>query len=197
MRLERELHSGAVRRAVAVVQMRAELERAERELLRAKAERLEQEVLHRERELAAALHLTQKSRLLSRIEERMAPYARSRWTDASELARALLPDIRESIDGRAQWQAFEEQFRGVHPEFITMLIAKYPSLTQTEIKVCALMKINLTTKDITDILRTSPRTVEGHRRFIRRKMSLGRDENLYTFLAALPSRTPTEILPST
>ena len=58
-------------------------------------------------------------------------------------------------------------------------------MTPTELKVCALMRTQLNTKQIASLLSTSQRTVEGHRRFIRRKLELGRDENLQTFLAAL------------
>jgi tetratricopeptide (TPR) repeat protein/DNA-binding CsgD family transcriptional regulator len=188
MRLEKDLRGNDVRRAVANVQMRADLDKMarERELLRLKAERLELDIAHKERELtSAALHLAQKSQLLSWLGEQMAPFIRSRGKDASELVRSLLPQIRESADGKAQWQAFEEQFRQVHPDMIRMLLERYPTLTQTELKVCSLMKINLTTKEIADILCTSTRTVEGHRRFIRKKMDLPRDENLYTYLATL------------
>jgi tetratricopeptide (TPR) repeat protein len=188
MRIEKELHGNHVRRAVANVQMRADLDRMEREreMLLMKAERLELEIAYKQRELtSAALNLAQKSQLLAWLQEQMAPFARSRGKDASELVRAVLPRIRESSDARQTWHAFEEQFNQVHPELIPRLLDRYPSLSPTELKICVLMKINLATKEIADILRTSPRTVEGHRRFIRKKMDLPRNENLYTYLAAL------------
>ena len=58
-------------------------------------------------------------------------------------------------------------------------------MASTELKICALLKANLATKDIANLLYLSERTVENHRYRIRKKMGLGVDANLTLYLAGL------------
>lgn len=172
--------------AIAAMERRLEQERheREREVYRLKNEQLERELARDRRELAAlAAHLSQKNALMASLEQKVRELDGS--PGSSRLAESLQAELRRTWDEGGQWQVFEERFRQVHPEFVRTLLARYPDLTPTEVKVCALMSINITTKEIADILYTSVRTVEGHRRFIRRKLGLDREANLSTFLAAL------------
>ena len=64
------------------------------------------------------------------------------------------------------------------------------TLTPTELKVCTLLKSNLSTKEIAEVLNSSIHTVETHRRRIRKKLGLSGQANLTTFLALLASSAP-------
>jgi DNA-binding CsgD family transcriptional regulator len=170
------------------MQARLDIERTEkeREIYRMKSERLELELAHKNRELATvALGLAQKSEIVRRLEKTMIPFASAGTTDASALVRELMPQVRDLVAGGAQWDIFEQQFREAHPEFVKVLLGRCPALTPTEVRVCTLMRVELSNKELADILRSSVRTVENHRRHIRRKLGLGRDANLTTYLASL------------
>lgn len=97
----------------------------------------------------------------------------------------LQAHIDRSLNTGAAWRAFEVQFSSVHPDFIRSLSQRCKSLTPTELKVSALIRLNLSTKDIARLLYSSPRSVENHRYHIRRKLALPLNENLSTFLSAL------------
>jgi DNA-binding CsgD family transcriptional regulator len=83
------------------------------------------------------------------------------------------------------WERFERRFREIHPRFLQTLSASYPMLTPTEMRVCSLLKINLTSKEIAALLSTSVRTIEGHRQHIRRKLAIANGISLAMFLAGL------------
>ncbi|MBL7989789.1 MAG: tetratricopeptide repeat protein [Chlorobi bacterium] len=71
------------------------------------------------------------------------------------------------------------------PEMTKRFAELHPTLSTTEVKVCLLLRQNLSTKEIANLLNCSERTVENHRYRIRRKLGLGADVNLTTVLAAV------------
>jgi tetratricopeptide (TPR) repeat protein len=185
--LREELYGEERQRAVAEMQARFDVERAEREreIFRLKSEHLEQINEQRARELTAlAMHLVQKNTFLQKLRKdalalsKAHPEARGPF---EEMLRALATNLRDDDD----WQRFEQEFRHVHHGFVQMLSERYPKLTPTELKVCALLKINLSNKEIGKLLSVSLRNVESHRYSIRKKLELPSDVNLSTYLAAL------------
>src|SRR5690606_10098533 len=101
----------------------------------------------------------------------------------------LLRDLRREIDmymGTAEdWDALEHQFNQIHQDFIRNLSLRYPSLSPAELRVCSLVKMNLSTKEIARLLCISNRSAENHRYHIRQKLNLSADVNLATFFASL------------
>ncbi len=166
-------------RAVPQLQARIELERAERERERlsvAKAS-LEQERERSNVQLATlALHLVHKNEFLAEIRESVA-----QTTDGDDVVRRINEHVRSDKD----WQQFEEQMNAMHGDFLSSLSRTYSDLTLTERKVAALMRLNLSSKAVANLLCLSVRTVENHRLSIRKKLGLNNDVNLTTFLSGL------------
>jgi tetratricopeptide (TPR) repeat protein len=79
---------------------------------------------------------------------------------------------------------FEKYFIEVHPTFYVNLKQKYPELAPSELKVCALLRLNLNSKDIANITNKTTRSVETIRTTIRKKMGLNK-ENLYEVIAEI------------
>lgn len=84
---------------------------------------------------------------------------------------------------RDNWDIFASRFHKIHPEFYTTLIRRFPDLTPTEVRVCSLIRIGLTSKEIASILSVSKRTVDSHREHINGK--LNPPVRLAAFLAAV------------
>jgi DNA-binding CsgD family transcriptional regulator len=68
---------------------------------------------------------------------------------------------------------------------MSMLADRYPELTPTELKVCALLKNGLSTKECATVLAIEPRSIEKYRQRIRRKLQLATSVNLTLYLTAL------------
>ncbi len=192
VQIDKEVQSYEAIQGVANWDMRIKIERAEkeREIYRLKSAQLEAEMEHKKKELIAmALHLTQKNEFVASLRRQIGAFGKSASHCKTELVKEIIPKINENLNADGEWDIFERQFHQVHPDFIAILSRHYPALSPTELKVCALMKTNLTTKQIASILCTSLRTVEGHRQYIRRKLGLSRTDNLYTHLASIGSIT--------
>jgi DNA-binding CsgD family transcriptional regulator len=89
--------------------------------------------------------------------------------------------LKELPDG-VDWKAFEEEFEKVHPEFGSNISKKFPDLTPMELKLCALLRLNLNSRDISKLLSLSKRTIENHRHRIRQKLGIEGRGDIAKFL---------------
>ena len=80
------------------------------------------------------------------------------------------------------WQEFELRFEQVHQDFYKTISQSYPDISPSESKLCALLKLNMSTKEIVAITSSTENSVNVARSRIRTKLGLNRDENLVTFL---------------
>jgi DNA-binding CsgD family transcriptional regulator len=160
--------------------------RRERERLREESAQLRAEMQAKDRELASmALRLVERTQLLGEIGERIADVSTKVDDTARASVRSLARRVQAGVDRGAEWRSFEEQFTRVHPEFRRQLLERCPKLSRAELRVCALLRVGLATKEIGEILSSSERTVEWHRSNLRAKLGLGKDASLATFLTAL------------
>jgi tetratricopeptide (TPR) repeat protein len=186
--LRQAVHEDERRRALVRLQIRYatwEIE-TERRYLRAEKQRLEDEVERKEKALTSlSVRLMHNHTHVGKIREDVSALVRHRDSDVRTVARELL--CRIDADGRADeaLELFERRFIEIDQEFFNSIVERFPALTRTEAKVCCLLRNDLNTKEIATVLCTSVRTVESHRRFIRRKLSLPKQENLVAFLAML------------
>jgi DNA-binding CsgD family transcriptional regulator len=93
-----------------------------------------------------------------------------------------LKKVDNSIAHKDEWKIFEYNFNQVHEEFFFQLKKRFPDLTHKDLKICAYIKMNLTTKEIAPLLNISIRGVETHRYRLKRKLNLDNDNSLATYL---------------
>lgn len=148
-----------------------------------KFEQIEQEQKLCKRELQLiGLHLVEKQEFLKQVNTIIQQNLQQYPVCTACNLHKLLPVIEAKIEGNSQWQVFTEKFDRSHDEFIKRLSNTFPDLTQTELKVATLLRINMENKDIANLLCSSVRTVEWHRRNIRKKMQLKAHESLSVIL---------------
>ena len=90
--------------------------------------------------------------------------------------------INKNISNDNDWKVFEELFDQAHENFFKRLKTAYPELTQSDLKLCAYLKLNLSSKEIAPLLNISFRGVETRRFRLRRRLSLESDNNLVEFV---------------
>ena len=167
-------------------QKNRELAEKEAGILRLENSRLEQEMAFRAKELvASAMYLTRKNAFLKKLHRSLRDLPDNLPHTVDTTIRALLREIDDAVNTEQSWTNFERQFRQVHQEYIERLAALFPDITPTELKVCALIKLNLSTKEIANILNTEPRSIEKYRQRIRKKLGLSQHDNLTSFLHSL------------
>ncbi len=158
---------------------------AEMERLRSKT--LEQEVELKSKELTTlALTLAQKNETLSKLREQLNSVRKNDYDlQENQSLKNVDRELSLMLTSENAWQVFEQQFHNIHHDFIQKLSKQYPAMSPIELRVCALMKIHLSTKEIANMLCVETKSVEMYRYRIRKKLSLDVTVNLSTFLAAM------------
>jgi len=101
----------------------------------------------------------------------------------------MLKGIEAKINFETARSRFDKELEQLHADFQQMLRKRYPSLTKTERKVCSFIQLDLSSKEISDLLFTSIRTVEGHRLQIRKKMKINNQKDIKEVLNTLSRET--------
>lgn len=90
--------------------------------------------------------------------------------------------MEESLNDQADWLLFESHFNSAHQNFIDRLRQQYSDITTGDLRICCLLRMNLSTKEIASLLNVSIRAIELRRYRLRKRLSLDGDTNLIDFL---------------
>ncbi|WP_228851332.1 helix-turn-helix and ligand-binding sensor domain-containing protein [Aegicerativicinus sediminis] len=97
----------------------------------------------------------------------------------------IIKKVDHSITHRDEWELFEENFNQVHEEFFTNLKEKHPNLNPKDLRMCAYIKMGLSTKKIAPLLNISVRGVETHRYRLKKKLNLDNGKKIGGYLRSL------------
>lgn len=161
-----------------------ELDRSEKEVVRLKNEKLETEIAFKNKELAnMTMHLIQRGEVLSKIKETILSVIKKHdFSDSTINFRQLIRLIRTAERTDEDWEQFSVHFNHVNEGFFTHLKEQYPDLTPNELKLCAFIRMNLSSKEIAQLMNITIKAVEVGRYRLRKKLKLDPDKNLYEFL---------------
>jgi DNA-binding CsgD family transcriptional regulator len=166
-----------------------EMEKSEKEIMQLKNEKLESEIEHKNTELAsAAMHLVQKGELLGNIREELMRIKKGSNGDSasSEEFKKMLRILSEENKMDKDWEQFAIHFDKVHSNFLRTLKTVYPGLSAHELKLCAYLRMNLSSKEIAQLENISVRGVEIGRYRLRKKLKIPTEATLFDFLIDLP-----------
>lgn len=161
-----------------------ELEKTDKELIQLKNEKLETEIEFKNSELASsAMNLVQKKEFILKIKETLQHLNKSEKEsmDSQDLKK-LLRSLSEEEKLNDEWEQFSIHFNNVHGDFLIKLSEKYPILKSHELKLSAYLRMNLTSKEIAQLMSISVRGVEISRYRLRKKLNIPTETNLFQFL---------------
>lgn len=101
-----------------------------------------------------------------------------------EVLNKLMKDINKGRTVSFNWDNFKLHFEQVHPDFFNILKSNCPSLTTNELRQCAYMKMNLSTKEIAGLTNISDRAVQTARYRIKKKLQLPPETDLISYIQA-------------
>jgi hypothetical protein len=170
-----------------IVRSRQKTRLKEQEILREKLandkKNLKKIIGEKNRELTTSvMFLLKKNNFLHNFSEDLKESVKSNKHAHIKSYQDLLKRLNASLS-RDAWEEFETRFNEVHQDFNKNLLRDFPSLTPNELKLCAFLKLNMTTKDIETITYQSNNTITVARHRLRTKLGLSRDDNLVTFLS--------------
>ncbi len=181
-RRQQEKHEEEQKRLLYLHQL--EMEKTDKEIVKLKNEKLEAEIQHKNTELASvAMHLVQKGELLGKIKDQMVKLKKQTGNEKdSDDLKKIIRVISEEDKIDTQWEQFTAHFDNVHSDFHSALKAKYPGLSANELKLSAYLRMNLSTKEIAQLMNISIRGVEISRYRLRKKLQIPTETNLFNFL---------------
>jgi ligand-binding sensor domain-containing protein/DNA-binding CsgD family transcriptional regulator len=157
--------------------------RNEKEITRLRNEKLESENARKNTELASfAMQITQKNQILGLVQRRLTEVSGNVNEDAKKQLQELIKQIKQENSGHDHDEKFDRYFNEVHNNFLTRLTIKHPDLSPKEIKMCAYLRMNLSSKEIADLLNITTGGVEKSRYRIRKKLNLSKEDNLLEYI---------------
>jgi len=160
------------------------MQKAKSHSMKLEKQRVEEELEHKNREIAASvMSLMKKNEILKGISKKMLEVEKSAVRDETKKAiHTLSKEIQESRDVEL-WKEFDIRFKEVHISFYSNLIKQFPDLSPNEQKICAFLRMNMSTKDISDITGLEPQTIDNTRSKIRKKLNIDGKTNLVSYLS--------------
>mgnify|MGYP000860165726 CR=1 FL=1 len=164
-----------------------EREEQERELIRLRNEKLQAELSFKSSELASStMAIIKKNEFLMDMKEILKNQKEvlgTRYPD--KYYDTLIRKIDDNISSQDDWKVFETNFERAHEQFMKTLKDNYPDLTPSDLRLCAFLRMNLSSKEIAPLLGISVRGVENHRYRLRKRLNLDADSNLTEFMIKL------------
>lgn len=165
-------------------QHQLELEKTEKELIKLRNQNLEVELENKNAELASsAMSLIQKKEFLLKITDELNKLYKpgKEHVEASDL-RKVLRSLTSDDKLDEEWKQFSMHFNKVHGNFLVILKKKFPTLNAHELKLCAYLRLNLSSKEMARLMSITVRGVEIGRYRLRKKLQLQPKEDLFQFL---------------
>ncbi len=162
--------------------------RRENEIANLKGEQLEHDIKHKSQELSnATMNVVRKNEILIDIANQISKIQESEdkatlGATATKQLNKIQKMIQENISHDDDWQKFARNFDVVHENYLKRLVERFPQFNVNDQRLCAYLKMGLSSKEIAPLLNMSYRSVEMSRYRLRKKMGLSRDVNLAEFL---------------
>lgn len=171
-----------------------EMEKSEKEIIKLRNEKLEAEIHHKNKELAsAAMHLVQKGELVTKVKDELLKLKKSSPASKEEGDfKKVIRIISEEDRTEEDWEHFAHHFDKVHSDFLVSLKEHFPKLTPNELKLCAYLRMNLSTKEIAQLMNISVRGVEISRYRLRKKLQIPTETNLFEHLMNFQNKASKE-----
>ncbi len=147
--------------------------------------KLNQDLEYKKKELVSNLmYLMEKNEFITSISKKLIELKPDAKKDNKDLIQQIINEIRQNSSNK-MWEEFEVRFKEVHTRFYSKLHQSHPDLTPNEVKICAFLRLNMSTKEISAITHQSIKSINMARFRLRKKLEIDRDENLINYLNSL------------
>lgn len=147
--------------------------------------KLNQDLEYKKKELASnMMFLMEKNEFITSISKKLIELKPDAKKNNKELIQQIINEIKHNSSTK-MWDEFELRFKEVHVKFYRELHKVHPDLTLNEIKICAFLRLKMSSKDISAITHQSVKSINMARFRLRKKLNIDGDENLLSYLNGL------------
>lgn len=145
-----------------------------------KEQQMQNELEFKESQLSAmTLQMLQKNELMQELREKLEQ------DNSSSKDNPLNRIINKGLNQDKEWTDFNTHFESINKNFYSRIKQAYPDISPNDLKICALIKLNLSIKEMAGILNISPDSVKTARYRLRKKLQLNSEDNLTDFILNL------------
>ncbi|MEC4004982.1 triple tyrosine motif-containing protein [Flavobacterium sp. SUN052] len=156
---------------------------SEQQLMKLRNEQLSQDVDSKSRELAVStMSLINKNELLTVIKEDLK---KTNDDGGNRNIKSVILAINKNISEEDTWRVFKEAFDTADKDFLKKVKLAHPLLTPNDLRLCAYLRLNLSSKEIAPLLNISVRSIEIKRYRLRKKMELTHEQGLVEYILGI------------
>ena len=149
----------------------------EKALIQIQNEKLNQEIESKIRELAiSTMSIIKKNELLAKIKKEI-----KKSVNLEEVNNAI-DLIDTNLNNNKDWKFFKQAFNNADKDFLDKIKAAHPELTPNDLKFCAYLRLNLSSKEIAPLLNISTKSVETKRYRLRKRLKLNHNDSLVNYI---------------
>ncbi|SDX94140.1 regulatory protein, luxR family [Lutibacter oricola] len=146
-------------------------------IMKLKNEKLKNEVDSKTRELSVStMSIIKKNELLNTIKKELLVLK------SNKEITPVIKIINKNLSPNSDWEMFEEAFNNADTDFLKKIKEIHPNLTPNDLRLCAYLRLNLSSKEIAPLLNISPRSVEIKRYRLRKKIELPHEKSLVEYI---------------
>ncbi len=163
---------------------RKEIEKREKQIVALQNEKLETELKIKSKELAeSTMTIIKKNEILVNIKEEVNNQKSILGTQyPNKYYDKLIRLLDENLSSEDDWAIFQTNFDRIHENFFRNLHTQFPELTPNDLRFCAYLRLNLSSKDIAHLMNISLKGVEVARSRIRKKIGIPSTKSLTEFM---------------
>ncbi len=167
--------------------LKKEAEATEKQIIKLQTEKLQADLAGKSRELAnSAMSLVYKNELLQKLSQEIVKLKDGNGKPLPEdQSRKIQKVIDDGMNDERDWNLFERSFNEAHESFFKKLKVNHPDLVPNDLKLCAYLRMNMSSKEMASLLNISLRGVEIRRYRLRKKLDVPHEKNLVEFLMEL------------
>lgn len=155
-----------------------ELENSQK-IIKLNNDKLRLDIENKNRELATStMSMIKKNEFLNAIKTELVSGGKNNLDKVVKI-------IDKNLNNTDDWKLFQEAFNNADKKFLKKIKNNHPELTPNDLRLCAYLRLNLSSKEIAPLLNISPRSVEVKRYRLRKKMNLEHDANLTSYILEL------------
>ena len=153
-----------------------------RQLIIVKNEQLTKDVDSKSKELAVStMNLMEKNKLLALIKDDLNKTS----DEGNRNLKSVISTITQNINEEDSWNIFREAFDIADKDFLKKIKQAHSILTPNDLRLCAYLRLNLSSKEIAPLLSISVRSVEIKRYRLRKKMDLSHEQGLVEYILSV------------
>ncbi len=169
-----------------IQQINRQLMENELALSHLKEEELRKEIQFKTRQLTThSINMTKKNQLLQSLSEHFDTFINSCDGKSRDEALKLKRELKQGLNVENDWDLFKMYFEQLNKNFFEKLKSINPSLTNNDYRLCALIKLNMSIKEMASVMNISADSLKNARYRLKKKLHLENDESLPGFIRNL------------